>query len=285
MIAAGTIDSLVLRQYESKLEELSSHWRSLNSYLSNLNKYEKEVNKYLKEMNESMDFYAPQVVYQYQGKLFSEEEISKHKLLGLTVSSVENNYPYFDKKTQKEIKVKLVSFKHRKDDEVQEASTVRYMVDGKLRDGSVMSTLDPNQIDDISVIKGQLGVLKRYPEIPTPVSGLLIVTTKFGYEKAISGIKFSEKNNPEHFDFSILDIDKKLGKSGQANLIIKKSNESNAIIEIGGELKPNMTIDQLNQLDPKSIKRIEIIKNESMFFYHKKRKLKGYDALIRIIIK
>ena len=42
------------------------------------------------------------------------------------------------------------------------------MVDGKLRDSDIMKSLDPNQVEDISVIKGQAARFSNdIPDIPT----------------------------------------------------------------------------------------------------------------------
>ena len=59
----------------------------------------------------------------------------------------------------------------------------------------------------------------------------------------------------------------------------------NFIIDLDGELKPEMTFADLNNLGDKKVQTVEIIKNDKMYEYHKKRKLKGYDALIRILTK
>jgi beta-lactamase regulating signal transducer with metallopeptidase domain len=472
MKASGMNDSTALKQYEKKLEELSSHWQSLSIYLSNLNKYEKEVNQYLADMNNSIDFVAPQLVYEYRGKLYSEEEKINGNFAGLTVADVENNYPYFDKKANKEIKVKLVRLEDRKAGEesdlgirlanAQDKSTVRYMVDGKLKDGAIMNTLDPNQIEDIWVIKGQAAVLKQYPDIPTPVSGLIIFTTKKDYDPksstmrvrvagaqnksatlyimdgkvidsselnkidpnqiadvqvikgqavkvlypeigdAVSGVvAFSTKNGFSPFqeqdsmkltlknvskkisddkndpvelkffrgestdqnlvyevdnqivddktffakyqklstaievvndqekiltmhpnltgeklllirvstkknndlspnsllikdpltesdithDFTRIELGDNLSYDLQLKFISDRLNKHNFIIDMDGELKPEMTFADLNQLRDKKVQTLEIIKNDKMYEYHNKRKLKGYDALIRIITK
>ena len=95
-------------------------------------------------MNESMDFYAPQLVYEYRGKIYSEEEKINGNFVGLNVVAVENNYPYFDKKTNQEIRVKLVRLEDRRTDEksdlrirlanAQNKSTTVYIVDGKVLD-------------------------------------------------------------------------------------------------------------------------------------------------------
>jgi hypothetical protein len=72
---------------------------------------------------------------------------------------------------------------------------------------------------------------------------------------------------------------------GLGGFVITTIREDNAIIEFDGELKPNMTEDEIRELDLMNIKPIAIIKNDKMYEYHNKRKLKGYDALIRIITK
>ncbi|KYG83771.1 M56 family metallopeptidase [Roseivirga echinicomitans] len=285
MKASGKTDTAIVNQYKKQLDELREHWRTLNSYSSNLSKYEKEVNQYLEEMNSSINFSAPKIRYQYMGKILGEEEMSQYKLVGLRVSEIIEDYPVYDEKEHKEIKVKLIKLSKGTVQEAQDTSTVRYMVDGKLRESGIISTLDPNQVENISVIKGQTAVLKQYPDIPTPVSGLIIIETKNGYEKATSGITMRSPLSIRVLDFSTVNFDDKTDNSQRTNFTIKRLKEDNAILEIDGELKPDMTDDQIKALDLMNVKSIQIIKNDKMFDYHKKRKLKGYDALIRIVTK
>uniref|UniRef100_UPI0030D99749 hypothetical protein n=1 Tax=uncultured Roseivirga sp. TaxID=543088 RepID=UPI0030D99749 len=254
-------------------------------YSGDLKKYEREVNQYLEKMNTSIDFLAPKIRYEYMGKILGEEEMSQYKLVGLRVLEIIEDYPVYDEKEQKEVKVKLVKLAKGTVKGSQDTSAVRYMVDGKLRESGIMSTLDPNQVENISVIKGQTAVLKRYPDIPTPVSGLIIIETKNGYEKANSRISMRSRLNIGVLDFSTVNFGEEINNSERTNFTIKRLREDNAIIEIDGELKPDMTDDQIKALDLMNVKSIQIIKNDKMYEYHKKRKLKDYDALIRIVTK
>tara|TARA_R110000796_G_scaffold96719_4_gene203266 strand:- start:36346 stop:39135 length:2790 start_codon:yes stop_codon:yes gene_type:complete len=283
--ASGKTDTALVNQYKKQIEELNTHWRTLNSYSGDLKKYEREVNQYLEKMNTSIDFSAPKIRYEYMGKILEEEEMSQYKLVGLRVSEIIENYSVYDEKEQKEVKVKLVKLAKDTVKGSQDTSAVRYMVDGKLRESGIMSTLDPNQVENISVIKGQTAVLKRYPDIPTPVSGLIIIETKNGYEKATSRISMRSRLNIGVLDFSTVNFGQEINNSERTNFTIKRLREDNAIIEIDGELKPDMTDDQIKALDLMNVKSIQIIKNDKMYEYHKKRKLKGYDALIRIVTK
>ncbi|KYG76374.1 beta-lactamase regulating signal transducer with metallopeptidase domain [Roseivirga ehrenbergii] len=355
--ATGKTDTALLNQYKKRIEKLNTHWRTLNSYSGDLKKYEREVNQYLEKMNTSIDFSAPKIRYEYMGKIIGEEEMSQYKLVGLRVSEIIEDYPVYDEKERKEIKVKLVKLVKDTVKGSPETSAVRYMVDGKLRDSGIMNTLDPNQIENISVIKGEAAVLKRYPDIPTPVSGLIIITTKrsllqftapdsqdsdsvyyafngnlidrseasklLDANQALSitvmkskseilvmfpevqssnpkliildSTKDYEKSSREYLkrfpyytsyqDLGIVSFDQSFNNSIRTSFTIAAIKEDNAILEIDGELKPDMTDDQIKALDLMKVQSIQIIKNDKMYDYHKKRKLKGYDALIRIVTK
>ena len=319
--------------------------------------------------------------YDFMGSILREEELKKHIYKGLTVTEVIDKYPVYDEKEQREIKVKLVRLEERQANEKQNRDTIEvrfrqakstvikstggannddniyYMIDGDFKKGLNLNSIEASQIEDISVIRGQAEVLKRYPDIPTPVSGLIIITTKrnllrftipdsqdsasvyYAFDGKIidrfeasklldanqalsitvmknkseilsmfpeiqspnpkliklDSAKDYEKSSTEYLkrfpyytsspDLGIVNFDQNFNNSIRTSFTIAAIKEDNAILEIDGELKPDMTVDQIKALDLMNVKSIQIIKNDKMFEYHKKRKLKGYDALIRIVTK
>ncbi|WP_323755681.1 M56 family metallopeptidase [Roseivirga sp.] len=304
--ASGKTDTALVNQYKKQLDELNEHWRTLNSYSSNLRKYENEVNQYLEKMNSSIDFSAPKIRYQFMGKILGEEEMGQYKLAGLRVSEIIEDYPIYDEKEQKEIKVKLVKLGKLQANSEQNKDTldvyfrqpnntvirpraddvtIYYVIDGELKKDFNPNNIDPSQIETLSVIKSKSTVIDTYPELKDSNPALIIIQTKKGSKKSTSGITMRSPFKPSYLDFSTVNFDDEIDNSQRTNFTIKRLEEDNAIIEIDGELKPDMTVDQIKALDLMNVKSIQIIKNDKMYEYHKKRKLKGYDALIRIVTK
>ena len=306
MKATGKTDTALLNQYKKRIEELNTHWRTLNSYSGDLKKYEREVNQYLEKMNTSIDFSAPKIRYEYMGKILGEEEMSQYKPVGLRVSEIIENYPVYDEKEQKEIKVTLVklgklqAFSEQNMDTVDiyfrqpnntvirprmDDLTLYYVIDGELKKDFNLNSIDPSQIETISVVKSNSTILNTYPELKGSNPALIIIQTKKGSTKSSSGITMRSPFKPSYLDFSTVNFDDKIDNSQRTNFTLKRLKEDNAILEIDGELKPDMTDGQIKALDLMDVKSIQIIKNDKMYDYHKKRKLKGYEALIRIVTK
>ncbi|KYG84132.1 hypothetical protein AWW67_03200 [Roseivirga seohaensis] len=162
-----------------------------------------------------------------------------------------------------------------------------YEVDNKIVDEKDLMAIDPKAIVSVQVIRDQAKILKIYPQLKGENLALIRASTKNNNDLEPNSLLVKDPFTASVIthDFTRIEFGDALSYDLQLKFVSDRLAERNIIIDLDGELKPEMTFDDLNNLGDKKVQTVEIIKNDKMYEYHKKRKLKGYDALIRIVTK
>lgn len=162
-----------------------------------------------------------------------------------------------------------------------------YEVDNKIVDEKDLMAIDPKAIVSVQVIRDQAKILKIYPQLKGENLALIRASTKNNNDLESNSLLVKDPFTASAIthDFTRIEFGDALSYDLQLKFVSDRLAERNIIIDLDGELKPEMTFDDLNNLGDKKVQSIQIIKNDKMYEYHKKRKLKGYDALIRIVTK
>lgn len=162
-----------------------------------------------------------------------------------------------------------------------------YEVDNKIVDEKDLMAIDPKAIVSVQVIRDQAKILKIYPQLKGENLALIRASTKNNNDLEPNSLLVKDPFTASAIthDFTRIEFGDALSYDLQLKFVSDRLAERNIIIDLDGELKPEMTFDDLNNLGDKKVQTVEIIKNDKMYEYHKKRKLKGYDALIRIVTK
>ncbi|KOF04123.1 hypothetical protein OB69_03840 [Roseivirga seohaensis subsp. aquiponti] len=162
-----------------------------------------------------------------------------------------------------------------------------YEVDNKIVDEKDLMAIDPKAIVSVQVIRDQAKILKIYPQLKGENLALIRASTKNNNDLESNSLLVKDPFTASAIthDFTRIEFGDALSYDLQLKFVSDRLAERNIIIDLDGELKPEMTFDDLNNLGDKKVQTVEIIKNDKMYEYHKKRKLKGYDALIRIVTK
>ena len=162
-----------------------------------------------------------------------------------------------------------------------------YEVDNKIVDVKYLMALDPNTLVSVQVIRDQAKILEIYPQLKGENLALIRASTKKNNDLEPNSLLVKDPFTASAIthDFTRIEFGDALSYDLQLKFVNDRLAERNIIIDLDGELKPEMTFDDLNNLGDKKVQTVEIIKNNKMYEYYKKRKLKGYDALIRIVTK
>ena len=162
-----------------------------------------------------------------------------------------------------------------------------YEVDNKIVDIKDFLIMDPRIAMSAEVISDQAKILKLHPSLTGEKLILVRISTKKKNDLIPNSVFTKDPLTTSSIthDFTRIEFGDALSHDLQLKFISDRLDHRNFIIDLDGELKPEMTFADLNNLGDKKVQTVEIIKNDKMYEYHKKRKLKGYDALIRILTK
>jgi|GEM_PF-4880735 len=162
-----------------------------------------------------------------------------------------------------------------------------YEVDNKIVDIKDFLIMDPRIAMSAEVISDQAKILKLHPSLTGEKLILVRISTKKKNDLIPNSVFTKDPLTTSSIthDFTRIEFGDALSHDLQLKFISDRLDHRNFIIDLDGELKPEMTFADLNNLGDKKVQTVEIIKNDKMYEYHKKRKMKGYDALIRIVTK
>lgn len=162
-----------------------------------------------------------------------------------------------------------------------------YELDNEIIDIQGIRDINVDLIQTIQIINNQDQIRKKYPQLKGNDLSLIRLSTKRDNDLTLmpTVYKLPFTATVKSRDFTSVDFGNSITYNSQLELVEEWLDGKTFIIELDGELKPEMTFVDISHIDGLKIKTFEIIKNDKMYEYHKKRKLKGYDALIRIVTK
>ena len=162
-----------------------------------------------------------------------------------------------------------------------------YELNNKMIEQHEINKIDVDQLKAVEVLTNQAYIRKKYPKVKDDDLTLIRLSTE--KENDLVPLPIIEKTpftaTVKSRDFTSVEFGNSITYNSHLEYIKDWLGGETFIIELDGELKPEMTFVDINHMDGLKIQTFEIIKNDKMYDYHKKRKLKGYDALIRIVTK